>query len=348
MSYKDKTGLIEMKQKVNTELISIVVPVYNVEKYISRCIESIIKQTYTNIEIIIIDDGSPDNSGVICDDFAKKDDRIRVIHQNNMGLSGARNTGIRLAMGSYIAFVDSDDWINTEMIEVLYNLIKEYDAQIAACGVEMIGDEGHVAFFSDNLDEIRVYSKDEAMNELLDDKRIRNVTYNKLYKTELFEDIEFPVGRIFEDIFTTYKLIDKSNIVVYTGKPLYYYYRSNGSILRSSFNVKRFDKVYACKERASYYFENYPNLFPKASNVYVESALVSLANSSNGNKEVLSARKAIRNTLLQWIDRYSLSLPTKEKISCNLLRLGLPTYDMSVGTACRIIGKVKKNDKRMG
>lgn len=337
-----------MKQKDNTELISIVIPAYNVEKYISRCIESIIKQTYTNIEIILVDDGSPDKSGAICDDFAKKDNRIRVIHQDNMGLSGARNTGIRLAMGSYIAFVDSDDWISTEMIEILYNLIKEYDAQISACGVEMIGDEGHVAFFSDNLDEIKVYSKVDAMNELLDDNRIRNVTYNKLYKKELFEDIEFPVGRIFEDIFTTYKLIDKSNIVVYTGKPLYYYYRSSGSILRSNFNVKRFDKVNACMERACYYYEHYPDLFQKASNVYLKSALVSLANSSNGNKDVLIARKTIRNNLLQWVKRYSLSLPIKEKVSCNLLRLGLPVYDMSIGTACRIIGKIKKNDKRMG
>lgn len=337
-----------MKQKDNTELISIVVPVYKVEKYIVRCIESIIQQTYTNIEVLLIDDGSPDNSGAICDDFAKKDHRIRVVHQNNMGLSGARNTGIRLAMGRYIAFVDSDDWISTEMIEELYSLIKEYDAQISACGVEMIGDEGHVSYFSDDLNEMRVYSKKEAMSELLDDTRIRNVTYNKLYKRELFEDIRFPVGRIFEDIFTTYKLIDKSNIVVYTGKPLYYYYRSNVSILRSSFNVKKFDKVNACMERARYYFEYYPDLFQKASNVYVKSALVSLANSSIGDEDVIRARKVIRNNLLQWIQRYSLPLPIKEKLSCNLLKLGLPAYDLSVGTACKIVGKVKKNDKRMG
>lgn len=336
-----------MKQNEKTDLISIIVPVYNVEKYITRCVKSIITQTYTNIEIILIDDGSPDNSGIICDDLAKTDNRIQVIHQKNKGLSGARNTGIDVASGLYIAFVDSDDWIDIEMIKVLHNLIKQYNAQISACGVEMIGDKGHIAYFSDNLEEIILYTRSEAMNELLDDTRIRNVSYNKLYKKDLFEDIRFPVGKVFEDIFTTYKLLDKSDSVVYCGRPLYYYYKSSGSILRSEFTVKRFDKTKACMERAIYYSGHYPDLLQKASEVYIKSALVSLANSSDGDEEVLKERRAIRQSLLQWISNNPIELSIKEKLSCMFLKLGLPVYDMTVGNVCKVIGKIKKNDKRM-
>lgn len=333
----------------NTDLISIIVPVYKAEKFIKKCVDSILNQTYENIEILLIDDESPDNSRAICDNLASIDKRIRVIHQKNTGVSGARNTGIRLARGDYLAFVDSDDWIDKEMISVLYNLMQKHNTPVSACGIEMVSEKGHVAYFSDNINETIVFSKNQALNELLDDIKLRNVCYNKLYKRELFEGISFPVGKIFEDLSIMYRIVEKCEKVVYTGKPLYCYYRSDGSLLRSIDPVTKFDKVTACMERAKYFRKHNPDLFRKASWLYVKCSLVVLANTSSSDNKLLKTRRKTRRTLLHWIKKYrSVPLPLKERVSCQLLNLGLPFYDLTIGTACRVVSRVKTNNKRMG
>ena len=334
----------------NQELISVIVPVYNVEKYVERCIKTLTQQTYRNIEIIIIDDGSPDNAGIICDELSKKDERIKVIHQKNQGLSGARNTGIDEARGEYLLFVDSDDWVHEDMVEVLYHLLVDNNAQIAACGTEIVDDKGHIAYFSDDLEEIKVFSTEEAMIELPLDERIRNVAWNKLYKKELFNDIRFPVGMIFEDIATTYRLIDKAEIIVYCGKPLYCYYKSENSILRSEFSLKWFDKVTACKMRAEYYQIHYPEISKRVSLYYVRSVLNTLAISSKKKKEFFTQRTRIRRELIQWIQiNKDITLPISFRVAFSILNRSQQLYDATVSKAYLFIADHnKKNLKKMG
>ena len=170
------------------DLISVIVPVYKVEKYLEKCIESVLKQTYTNLQIILVDDGSPDNCGKICDEYAKKDSRIEVIHKINGGLSDARNVGINRANGRYIGFVDSDDYIKEDMYEKLINLIKEYDADISICNLYDVIDGKEYVRNKDN--GIHEYSRIDILKEILLDKNIQSYAWNKLYKKELFDEIK--------------------------------------------------------------------------------------------------------------------------------------------------------------
>lgn len=327
----------------NSDLVSIIVPAYNVSKYVERCLDTLIGQTYTNIEILVIDDGSTDETGIICDEIAKKDDRICVIHQANQGLSGARNTGLDHAKGKYILFVDSDDWINKDMVGFLYSLTKEYNAQIVSCGTEIVDDNGHVAYHLDDLEEIKVFSKIEALKELPHNQRIRNVAWNKLYSKYLFDDIRFPVGIIFEDIATTYALVGKADCVVYSGQPMYYYYKSDSSILRSGFSAKWFDKVTACKMQADYYRKYYSEISQFPSLLYVNSVFNLLARSYAERKKFSGYRDTIRKDLLFWIDQNkNIELPLSHKISLSVLRLSLPLYD---ATICKVYLNVLKHRK---
>ncbi len=211
------------------KLISIIVPVYNVEKYLEKCIESIKKQTYKNIEIILVDDGSKDNSGKICDQAEKKDNRIKVIHKTNGGLSDARNAGLKIAKGDFIGFVDSDDYIKEDMFETLYNLLENYNADISIVS--------YYEYYKDKLiavkqsDEVQEFSKIEAIKELLIDNKIQSYAWNKLFKKELFKDLEFPVNKNFEDIATTLLLFERINKVVLLEDPKYYYVRRDDSII---------------------------------------------------------------------------------------------------------------------
>ena len=211
------------------ELISIIVPVYNVEKYIEKCIQSIIDQTYKNIEIILVDDGSTDNSGNMCDDFKMKDNRIKVIHKKNGGLSDARNAGMKIATGEYIGFVDSDDYIAKDMFETLYSLNKKYNSEISIVSFYEIY-KGKVIGVRDSK-ELKQYTKTEAMRELLIDTNIQSYAWNKLFKRELFEGLEFPTNKNFEDIATTLLLFEKANKVVLLEDPKYYYVRRDDSIV---------------------------------------------------------------------------------------------------------------------
>lgn len=238
-----------------SDLISVVVPIYKVEKYLKRCVNSIIDQTYKNLEIILVDDESPDRCAEICDEFAGKDSRIVVIHQKNKGLSGARNAGIDIAQGEYIAFVDSDDFIAEDFIESLYNAIKTADCEIAICKYEYVkGDvmtqskkniNSGVEGLKDNI-----YSGPQLIaNMYIPDGAFYVVAWNKLYKRALFDDIRYPEQRIHEDEATTYKLYYKAEKGVFVDRYLYGYFVEGESITRKEFNLKRLDWEWAVHER---------------------------------------------------------------------------------------------------
>lgn len=237
------------------EKISVIVPIYNVENYADRCINSIVNQTYKCLEIILVDDGSKDNSGVICDKWKLKDERIIVIHKKNGGLSDARNEGIKYATGDYIAFIDSDDFIDNDMFSILYKNIKKANSQISIC--KYIQIEENQQFEFKKSQEISIYSKEKAILELLSEEKITNHAWNKLYKKDLFKTIRYPKGRNFEDIGTTYKLFSKCDKIVYTPCECYAYIIRGNSITGRVSEKSLFDEIYLVKERFDYIDKTY-------------------------------------------------------------------------------------------
>ena len=205
--------------------ISIIVLVYNVEQYLENCIESILNQTFKDFELILVDDGSTDNSGKICDIYEKKDTRIKVIHKNNGGLSSARNTGLDIACGKYIGFVDSDDSIHPKMYEVLYNLIKNHKSDISCCNYKRTYDISCKEHEELNLNEVIEMSNIEAIEKLYDKEiGVRLViACNKLYCKSLFDKIHYKVGRLHEDEFMAHRILYNSKKITYVDNELYYY-----------------------------------------------------------------------------------------------------------------------------
>ena len=239
-------------------LISIIIPVYKVEKYLEKCIQSLINQTYENLQIILVDDGSPDNCGKICDEYAKKDHRIEVIHKSNGGLSDARNKGLEIAKGEYIGFIDSDDYIESDMYEVLYNLLKQYNADVSICNFYTVS-QGKISI--KNADNgINEYNRIEILKEILLDKNIQSYAWNKLYKKELFDEIKYPIGKKYEDIGTTFYLLEKCNKVVVTGKSEYYYINRQDSIVNNVTESTITDYIELIMQRYDYIEENIKEL----------------------------------------------------------------------------------------
>lgn len=228
-------------------LISIIIPVYNVEKYIHECVESVVNQTYKNLEIILVDDGSTDSSGKLCDEFAEKCERIRVIHKTNGGLSSARNAGIEVATGDYLFFLDSDDYITRNAIEVLYSVAIENDADISIGRMERTTLRYNSAC-CDNISksEINLYTSQEALVEMLYGRNYSTSAGGKLFRRGLFDDLEFPDGRFSEDLFTIYKTILRTKRVCYVSVLVYcYYYRREGSIVVSKYSKKHLEAIEA-------------------------------------------------------------------------------------------------------
>lgn len=225
-------------------LISVIVPVYNVEKYLEICLDSILCQTYHNIEIILVNDGSTDNSRAICEKYVEKDNRVRLINQKNKGLSGARNTGINHANGDYIAFVDSDDKILNNMYEVLFNNIKKTNADISICDFMKVKD----LTLKQNVDltenlVLQIYNTDEIVSKFL---RVNSTeqffsVWNRLYRAELFDNIEFTEGIINEDVDFSYKIFLKSKFICVSNEKLYCYNIGNNSITRNKLSPKDLD-----------------------------------------------------------------------------------------------------------
>ena len=195
-------------------LISVIVPVYNVENYLDKSIGSILAQTYQNLELILVDDGSKDASGAMCDAWRAKDARIRVIHQANGGQALARNHGIDEAAGAYLAFIDSDDWIAPDYLETLYRLLQEHRAEISICDKQMIYESGGQAKSSEEEDQIRDYTNREALKALFYQREIDNSPWGKLYRASLFNGVRFPEGKIYEDLGTIYRLLYQCEAVL--------------------------------------------------------------------------------------------------------------------------------------
>ena len=221
-----------------SETISIIVPVYNVERYLRKCVDSLMCQTYENIEIILVDDGSTDSSGDICDEYERVDGRIVVIHKTNGGLSDSRNTALKEAKGKYVGFVDSDDWFHPDMFAKLINACKRGNAEIAVCGMIRAYKDKEEAFVPRTN---ACLSRTEAITELFKGEMFGDQACTKLYERELFNGVEYPKGRSFEDIFTTYKLFFKADNVAVIEDALYYYRQRGGSITKASFNQGKKD-----------------------------------------------------------------------------------------------------------
>ena len=241
-------------------LVSIIVPIYKVENYLKKCVKSITGQTLKDIEIILVDDGSPDCCGVICETLAKDDSRIVVLHKKNGGLSDARNKGIDLASAKYVAFIDSDDYIDADMIEMLYSNIIREDADISVCG--LYHHSGDIVSTTQDLVGYRVADTSEAVR--LDLTKAPVTAVNKIYKKSLFEKVKFPTGKLYEDAFTVIPLILESKRVVYDLKPKYHYIHREDSITTKPYRPQMLDLIEANKRNMQLVKRVYPEMKKEA------------------------------------------------------------------------------------
>ena len=228
--------------------LSVIIPVYKTEKYLNRCIESVLNQTFTDFECILVDDGSPDNCGKICDEYAKKDKRIRVIHKENGGLSDARNAGIEASKGEYLSFIDSDDWVHPQMLEILYHGIVNNNVLLSVCAYEEVEQEKKIKNIENPIFQIR-----NGMDFLTEDNVTAVVAWNKLYHKNLFEDIRYPIGKINEDEFVTYKILYRAGVIAFCAEKLYMYFVNMEGITKSKNTLKSMDMFDAFEQRLDFF-----------------------------------------------------------------------------------------------
>jgi len=256
--------------------LSIIVPIYKVEKYLRRCIDSILVQTFVDYELILVDDGSPDGCPAICDEYASRDHRIRVVHKENGGLSSARNAGLDIAQGEYIGFVDSDDYIRPDMYEILIHKAAETGAEITAIGYTEVDENGDILRECMTAEEDRIYCRSEFLNQFFPDTRweIAPTAWNKLYRRELFASYRYPVDKIYEDSYAMLPLFDMCQKIAVSRKRGYYYVCSRSdSIMNASYSVKNLDLLdlgqsqyaffrdKAMEEQSQYALEEYTNKY---------------------------------------------------------------------------------------
>lgn len=303
--------------------ISIIVPVYNVENYITGCVESILNQEFKNFELILVNDGSTDKSGLICDEYEKKDDRVKVIHQEYKGVSAARNVGINNAKGHYIGFVDSDDYIYKDMYSTLYDLCEQTNSDIGVCKLFREID-GKIINLDDNL-IIKEMDNEEAMKELFKGILYRFSLANKLFKKSCFNDVEFPEGRIHEDLSTTYKLFANSAKTVYTNSTGYVYVKRNNSILTSMYSEKRLQAFIGWSEIIPFMKAKYKNLIDEVISCFSYSCIDNIYYILNQVNEK-SEKKKLLKRLNVYVKKYykdifrNKRLVIKQKILLTIFR----------------------------
>lgn len=302
-------------------LISVIVPVYKVEPYLARCVESIQNQTYQNLEIILVDDGSPDRCGEICDEMAKEDARIRVVHKENGGLSSARNAGLDVMTGEYVGFVDSDDWIHPDMYQTLYSRMIAECAQISCCGVACHDDEKIISLFNPKKDQQLTLSTEAALRELMKNYLITNSVWDKLYRADIFKTLRMKNGVLYEDAQIQPYCIHQAQRICYTSQPMYYYYQSPQSILRGNFSTRHYDVVRASEERLAFIKEHYPQILPDAQAAHII-ICIELIYKSNGISDWDAYRPKLIQTVQAPLDRSIIQkMPLKYRIKQWLLTI---------------------------
>ena len=310
---------------MNRPLITVIVPVYKVEQYLERCVDSLRKQTYQNLEIILVDDGSPDNSGKMCDALATQDARIRVIHKENGGLSSARNAGLDIAHGEYVGFVDSDDWVTLDMYEHLFTLMHENGAQIGAGGIQT----GENRYFNQDYPahkEVETFSRIDALREITRNEKITNSFCDKLWDIRIFDTVRFPVGEVYEDMKTIPKCLELVSAVVYDPRPVYYFDQSGQSITRGKFRETMFEEVYAAKARVAYYAEKYPEIYDAAVTDYIRTSIAKIW-ASRGAVSCTQKRKELIREMKGPLPSKAISLLRKNaRVKLYALRFGLPVF----------------------
>lgn len=237
--------------------ISILVPVYNVEKYLERCIDSILKQSFQNFDLLLVNDGSTDKSGEICDKYKKLDNRVHIIHKKNEGVAEARNICIKWALknsdSEWITFIDSDDWVHRDYLKLLYNAAQEGNTEISCCNYIRTGDEKNIP----TIGIVQSMSAITPENLCVKNGMSLGVVWGKLYKKFLWNDIVFPYGKIHEDEFTTYKLLFKCNMITVLDCEIYYYYINPNGIMNSEWSVKRLDILDALENQIEFFNKNH-------------------------------------------------------------------------------------------
>lgn len=316
-----------MKKIEQMEKISVIVPIYNVQNYLEECINSILKQDYENIEIILIDDGSTDKSGIICDKYKKKyNSIIKVFHKKNGGLSDARNYGIRHATGRYIAFVDGDDIVLSDYLSSMYNNLKKSNVLVSACGFVKYFDDG-------TINEINFKNIEKKYDKYDAQKYLNIIGYfnvsacNKLFDIKLFDDIIFPVGKKSEDWFVMYKLLYKAGEIYYSSIPKYYYRQRYGSITKNS--VINYDCIEAAKEVLNFYEINMPEIIQYGVQSFVFSA-IGVYNTILIRMNKKTELKALKNQIYNEKKRFTYSsLSIARKIQVFLFFNALPIYNFT-------------------
>ena len=314
------------------DLVSIVVPVYNVEQYVSKCIDSILGQTYDSIEVILVDDGSTDSSGKICDYYADHYKNVNVIHKDNGGLSSARNAGMEIINGKYIMFVDSDDWIEDYTVQYLINLMVLYDADMTAVRFNPIFDKNaNNAVALSN--KVREYNKTEALESFLFNGYLSPCACGKLWKKESWNGIRFPNGKLFEDQYTIYKVLDRIEKSVLSENKAYNYLKRENSIGHSKFNKKTYDLYYAINQECRDISLKYPELKKSmiVANITWKVVFVNmmLCSDSVDNRIIERVKRLARRHLRECIACEF--IPAVRKLQILLFAVCFPIYNVLYG-----------------
>lgn len=306
-------------------LISVVLPIYNVEKYLERCVKSVCAQTYQNIEILLIDDGSTDNSRIMCDKYLNEDKRIRVFHKKNGGLSDARNYGIEHARGEFITFIDSDDYVDDDYVEYLYKIIKKYDTNMSICQHKVCYDNGSEKDYG-KYGDISLNNK-ECIQKMMFHDVIDTSAWAKLYRINLFCEVRYPIGKLFEDIATTYALMLQCEKIAVGLESKYNYVLRSDSIVFGSFNEKKLDLLEMTDQMAEKVLKIYPDLEDAVMRrrVYARfstlNQMLNVEGYDKQKKEIIEFINANEGSVF-----WNKKTPFRDKVAIILLNMGLKIY----------------------
>lgn len=306
-------------------LISIILPIYNIQGYLKKCMDSIFAQTYKNLEIIMIDDGSTDKSSEMCDEYLKADSRVVVFHKKNGGLSDARNYGIERAKGEYITCIDPDDYVDIDYIEYLYKLIEKYNAKMSVCQHRVVYDSGKIDEYGSNGDES--IDNKFCIERMLYHDVIDTSAWAKLYEKSLFDTVKYPKGKLFEDIGTTYKLMLQCNKIAVGYESKYNYIVRNNSIVNCSFSIRKFDLLETTDDMAENVLKVYPDLEKAVMRRRIY-ARFSTLNQMSKTKDF----KAERNEMIRFIKENKNiimsdpKVPKRDIIAVRMLSMGYSIY----------------------